>query len=179
MPRIVDHDQRRWDLLDRAFPLFAQHGYHALSVRKLADGLGVSTGVLYHYFDSKQAVFVAMVRQRVEEQVERSLAALERAEPGQASADLLRRFVQDEADELAVTLQLAFEFKRHDPDAAPFLTEVLGTYQQAMVQHYGVSPDLAPAVMSLALGGLAWRLLDPQGSQLEQQLALLLPLLSA
>ena len=61
MPKIVDHSAHREELLGKAFVLFADKGYSALSMRQLAQGLGVSTGSLYHYFPSKDAIFEQMV----------------------------------------------------------------------------------------------------------------------
>ena len=60
MPKLVDHEERRASLLEGALPLFAKRGYSALSVRVLAQELGVSTGVLYYYFESKEALFREM-----------------------------------------------------------------------------------------------------------------------
>jgi AcrR family transcriptional regulator len=57
MPKIVDHDLYRKELLGKCFDLFAEKGYAALTMRQIAIGLGVSTGTLYHYFPSKEAVF--------------------------------------------------------------------------------------------------------------------------
>jgi AcrR family transcriptional regulator len=61
MPRIVDHGAERSDLARRSTALFARHGYAGLSMRKAAEGLGVSTGTLYHYFGGKEDLFVAVV----------------------------------------------------------------------------------------------------------------------
>lgn len=66
MPKIVDHEQYRRDLLGKGFHLFAQVGYSAITMRQLAEGLGVSTGTLYHYFPSKQAIFEQMMLDRME-----------------------------------------------------------------------------------------------------------------
>ena len=57
MPKIVDHEQYRKELLGKCFDLFAQKGYGSITMRQIAQGLGVSTGTLYHYFPSKQALF--------------------------------------------------------------------------------------------------------------------------
>lgn len=57
MPKIVDHDRYRKDLLVKSFDLFAEKGYAAITMRQIAQGLGVSTGTLYHYFPSKEALF--------------------------------------------------------------------------------------------------------------------------
>jgi AcrR family transcriptional regulator len=57
MPKIVDHDQYRKELLTKCFDLFARKGYASVTMRQIAQEIGVSTGTLYHYFPSKQALF--------------------------------------------------------------------------------------------------------------------------
>jgi AcrR family transcriptional regulator len=76
MPKVVDHVQYRKILLGQCFELFAQKGYAALTMREIAQHLGVSTGTLYHYFESKEILF----EQFVEDMAERDLL--------QASAEL-------------------------------------------------------------------------------------------
>ena len=66
MPKVVDRIQYRAELLDRCFPLFAEWGYAAITMRQIAQGLGVSTGTLYHYFEGKQEIFEQMVLARIE-----------------------------------------------------------------------------------------------------------------
>lgn len=51
----------RAKLLEAAVRLFAQQGYSAASIRALASEAGVSLGLLYHYFPSKQAVLEALM----------------------------------------------------------------------------------------------------------------------
>ena len=51
MPRIVDHAAERSELARRSTALFAQHGYAGLSMRKAAEGLGVSTGTHFETVD--------------------------------------------------------------------------------------------------------------------------------
>lgn len=61
MPKIVDHHQYRQQLLSQCFALFAQQGYGSITMRAIAQGLGVSTGTLYHYFDSKEQLFEQLI----------------------------------------------------------------------------------------------------------------------
>lgn len=63
MPKIVDRDQYRKELLIKSFDLFAEKGYGSITMRQLAQGLGVSTGTLYHYFPSKEALFLQLVEE--------------------------------------------------------------------------------------------------------------------
>jgi AcrR family transcriptional regulator len=46
--------------------LFAQRGYADVSVGELARGAGVTTGALYHQFDSKQGLFKAVYDELVD-----------------------------------------------------------------------------------------------------------------
>ena len=63
MPKIVDHDQYRQELLMKSFDLFAQKSYSSITMRQLAQGMGVSTGTLYHYFPTKEALFLQLVEE--------------------------------------------------------------------------------------------------------------------
>lgn len=63
MPKIVDAQQYRRELLSKCFDLFAHRGYANVTTRQIAKELGVSTGTLYHYFPSKQALFEQLVEQ--------------------------------------------------------------------------------------------------------------------
>lgn len=67
MPKIVEHDQYRRALLRRCFDVFAEHGYAKTTMRQLAEALEVSTGTLYHYFPSKQAIFEQLMEQMAQE----------------------------------------------------------------------------------------------------------------
>ncbi len=61
MPKIVDHDQYRKELLSKCLTVIAEKGYAAITMRQIAEGLGVSTGTLYHYFPSKDSLFDQLV----------------------------------------------------------------------------------------------------------------------
>lgn len=63
MPKIVDAEAYRQELLDKCFDLFADRGYANVTTRQIAKELGVSTGTLYHYFPNKQALFEQLVEQ--------------------------------------------------------------------------------------------------------------------
>jgi AcrR family transcriptional regulator len=74
MPKIVDRELYRKELLDKCFHLFAEKGYSAITMRQLAEGIGVSTGTLYHYFPSKQAIFEQMMLARIDQSMRKFIA---------------------------------------------------------------------------------------------------------
>jgi AcrR family transcriptional regulator len=54
--------QRREQLLEAAYRLFADQGYHGTAVGDICDDLGVGKGVFYWYFKSKEALFKELLR---------------------------------------------------------------------------------------------------------------------
>jgi AcrR family transcriptional regulator len=85
MPKIVDHDKRRDEIALIACRVVAEHGFEKASMVRIARGAGYTTGMLAHYFDSKQDIIIAALRlilRRIEER-------LTQPAPGAARADLL------------------------------------------------------------------------------------------
>ncbi|MBW4432584.1 MAG: TetR/AcrR family transcriptional regulator [Pelatocladus maniniholoensis HA4357-MV3] len=74
MPKIVDHKQYRKELLMKSFDLFAEKGYASITMREIAKGLGVSTGTLYHYFPSKEALFLQLIEELTKQDILNFLA---------------------------------------------------------------------------------------------------------
>ncbi|HEY2482135.1 MAG TPA: TetR/AcrR family transcriptional regulator [Caulobacteraceae bacterium] len=56
-------DQRRDAILAVAAEVFREEGYQAASMSTIAARLGGSKGTLYNYFDSKEALFEAHIRE--------------------------------------------------------------------------------------------------------------------
>jgi AcrR family transcriptional regulator len=64
MARILKEDQynaKRNEILDYAMSLVYSRGYAQMTIQDILDGLHISRGALYHYFDSKQALLEALV----------------------------------------------------------------------------------------------------------------------
>ncbi len=55
------HETTRDRIMNTALMLFSQKGYHAVSVRMLAKAVGFSEAALYKHFESKRALFDALV----------------------------------------------------------------------------------------------------------------------
>ncbi|MFJ5777236.1 TetR/AcrR family transcriptional regulator [Streptomyces sp. NPDC093094] len=53
---------RRRELLDTAAEVFAEQGYNATTVRKIADHAGMLAGSLYYHFDSKESMLEEILR---------------------------------------------------------------------------------------------------------------------
>lgn len=69
--------ERRDQLLSVAGSLFAEHGYHGLSMEQLAEAAGVSKPVLYQHFPSKRDLYLGLLRDAVAEMEAQVTRALE------------------------------------------------------------------------------------------------------
>jgi AcrR family transcriptional regulator len=85
-------DARPAELTAAALELFVERGYAATRLEDVARRAGVSKGTLYLYFDSKEALFKAVVREGLVPALERGERMLE-AHRGPAAA-LLRELMQ-------------------------------------------------------------------------------------
>lgn len=55
-------DVRRRDMQRAAFDILAEEGFHGLTLAKVAERLGMSRGLLHHYFKDKDELLEAAVR---------------------------------------------------------------------------------------------------------------------
>lgn len=55
--------ERRAQLMAYAATRFAAQGYHPTSVSEIVSGLGVGKGVFYWYFDSKEQLFLEILKE--------------------------------------------------------------------------------------------------------------------
>jgi AcrR family transcriptional regulator len=62
MPRLVDHDARKRELLDASLALVASEGIEAATLRRLARAADCTTGAITYYFEGRDALLVAMLR---------------------------------------------------------------------------------------------------------------------
>lgn len=53
MPRIVDHAQRRQEIVAAVWQLIATHGFEGVTLRAVAAEAGISVGRVQHYYGSR------------------------------------------------------------------------------------------------------------------------------
>lgn len=66
-PRAQDYDQKRQAILKTATQLFAAKGFDRASISQVAAECGVSKALLYHYYESKDALLFDIIRSHLEE----------------------------------------------------------------------------------------------------------------
>ena len=60
--RKEQREKRRWEILETALELFTQSGYAETRISDIAEKAGISVGLLFHYFGSKQGLYEELVR---------------------------------------------------------------------------------------------------------------------
>jgi TetR/AcrR family transcriptional repressor of bet genes len=79
MPKVVDHDQRRNELAAAVWRVASREGLEAMTVRRVAEEAGWSTGALVHYFSNKEELIrfaFQLTADRVSRRIEAATAGL-------------------------------------------------------------------------------------------------------
>jgi AcrR family transcriptional regulator len=74
MPKIVDHAKRRDEIAHVACQVVAQYGFEQATMARIARAAGYTTGMVAHYYESKQDIILAALRlilQRIEARLTR------------------------------------------------------------------------------------------------------------
>ena len=100
-------EEKRRQILDAAVRVFARTGYHDSRVGDIAKDAGVAYGLVYHYFESKDAVLEAVFR----EAWGRLLGAINEVE----------RSKQPAPEQLRLVTKIVLRTWRDDPDLVRLL----------------------------------------------------------
>ena len=113
MARIVKEQAyavKRNEILDVAQRLVYTKGYERMTIQDILDDLQISKGAFYHYFDSKQALLMALV-ERIGEQAEQLVLPIVSSREMPAQDKLLRFFAVLDQHKRE-NLELIFTFLR-------------------------------------------------------------------
>jgi len=141
---------RRSQLLELGMRHFLIRSYESISLDEVADEAGVSKGLLYHYFPTKRAFYMACLRGAVGE-----LSRVTEPRPGLAPDEQLRAalagylaYVEDHAAAYEAVLRGAIG---NDPEVAAIADGLRDTMYERIVS---ALPDREPAPqLQLAVKG--------------------------
>lgn len=109
MPKVVDHAVRRAELVDAAWRVIAGEGLEAATMRRIAEAAGCTTGRVTHYFDAKDDVLVAALREVHRRAAERMRRHIRAADAATALLEVvLEALPMDEDRQLEWKVWLAF-----------------------------------------------------------------------
>jgi AcrR family transcriptional regulator len=141
VPAVAQRGERRQAILLAAERLFAQHGYHGVTIRQIAEQAGVPLALVGYYFGPKHELFHAVFEQW-RHTVDERLALLAQARCGPAGGQrlqaivaafvepvlLLRASAEGEAYALLVARELAYR--------TPEAERVLGDFFDPMAHAF-------------------------------------------
>lgn len=143
-PRLTEDEKvtMRERILDAAVHILHEHGPDSLSIRAIADVIGVSHMVLYTYFENRDALFAALRdrhSRKIQERHEEFLSRTEEENLLDVMRDMLDEYMQ---------------FARCKPRAFRFLwSTLLGEAEQGLPPpHEGLSEELRYLTMLIQAG---------------------------
>lgn len=160
-------DSTRARIQQEAARLFVASGYHGVSMREVAEAVGVTKPALYHHYADKEALFLAML--------DGALAGLSRLVAHASAQQGIRAQLETLVDELVasapeqrVGLQLASELRHVSPERrAAFEGEYrrvwmggLAALFEAAASRGELRADLPPPVLARAFLAISYPLVS-------------------
>lgn len=104
-----EFNRRRADILEQAERIFAAKGYYRATVAEIAEASGYAVGTIYQFFEGKEALFSAMITEKMETMYGRIKDAADREKNVTAKLRALVethfRFVEENADFCAIFIR--------------------------------------------------------------------------
>lgn len=115
-------DQQRVRILDAAQACFVREGFHTASMASIAEEAGVSTGLIYRYFDSKNAIILAIIDRQLQDKLGSIATLTEDPDIGRRFVDFFVRVRRGDPDVVnpALLLEIGAQATR-DPQIAEAL----------------------------------------------------------
>jgi AcrR family transcriptional regulator len=163
--RTIAQEEKRRLLLEAAVRVFARKGYHASRVGDIAEEAGVAHGLLYHYYDSKEAVLRAVFRETWRALIETIRSVEQAGDPPREQlrkvAEILLRSWRRDPD-LVRVLVLEVTRSQHLPGEMDEIAESFEAIQEIVERGQAdgtIRPDLDPRLASYVFFGAVEELL--------------------
>ena len=187
MPKIVDHDQRRRELVDATWRVIDRGGFASITLQGIAAEAGFANGLVRHYFATKDDVLLAAFGRAYENTGARIRDAVAGARGLEAARRVLVELLPLDAERvLEAKVVVAFwDHAASVPAMAELHRDATRTWQRMLVGFLteaiadgGARPDVDPAVVAdelvwLAYGAQVMPVLLPEAAGPERQLAVL------
>lgn len=166
MPKTAEQNatlraESRAKIMAHALELFARYGYEQTSVRMIAQAAGISQGLLYNYFASKDQLLQALMQQSMQD-VRASFAQAETASDPQQQLEQLIRASFAILQRNMAFWQLSYSVRMQAAvrnEMATELREWSDSIQQTLERYLraaGIpSPELESALLFAQIDGVA------------------------
>jgi AcrR family transcriptional regulator len=182
MPKIIDHDERRREIIDVTKDVILHGGFEAATMRSIASAAGFANGALKHYFPSKESIVAGVFDSVLAEMVQASRTMPADRPAVEQLKDYIELLLPLDEDRIAagrVLLALweysmsdealAIRYRQHLDDWRAVL---LGFFSEARAQGdiRTSTPDeqLAQELMSVTVGANVLSLMFPSGQYIDE-----------
>jgi AcrR family transcriptional regulator len=125
----------RTRILDAAMLVFRRQGFRRSSIEQAAEAAGLTRQALYHHFESKEALFRAVIERLHEEALAAEIAAASAAEnEGGSLADILVASVSAKLGQLAASLHVEELFSEHLLQARDLYQKYTTAYAEQLAE---------------------------------------------
>lgn len=184
MPKVVDSELYRKELLHKCFNLLAEKGYANVTTRQISKELGISTGALYHYFPSKKILFEQLVEKMSQQDEVMLRAATQGASTLSERIAALGQFLIEHQSYFVKQAVIWVDFCQHTDLHEilnnPVFQQVDEQYQQVITSVLGLSnPKMARFIWTLINGVLIEQIGSDESFPFVEQIDLLVNMLTA
>ncbi len=170
MPKIVDHDEYRKEMIAKCFSIFTRKGYSGVTMREIAREIGVSTGTLYHYFPTKESMLDQMFTHVRETNVSEYIERMSADVPMDRKLEGVRDFWKSSREVYQNTMLLAIDMLRNgSPDSEKLFAEFSDHYTGAMAGNFGISLQFSRSIYMYFLGMIFHSLFMPRDFPYDRQ----------
>ena len=148
-------DERHRQLLAHAAELFGRYAFAELSMARIAREAGISKALLYHYFPSKQELFVATLQQAADE-LREATEPLPDAPPLEALAHSVGAFLAW-VEQHATAYRKLLESTGSVPEIGALIDEVRERTASRILDGLGVDAATTPRVR-VAVRSWLWQM---------------------
>jgi len=174
MPKIVDHEANRAELLEASLAVVARVGYGSISMKQLAKSLGVSTGSIYLYFENKEDWFVSLTAHHsaamfalLAEEVPVDVPVAERA---RAVIEHMDRYKEYYANIISVVTDYVRMPEKETSQGAEQLTAIGDQFYSGAAELFETDEQTARVLMAHLVGVITTNRLDPRGIDIKAHL---------
>ncbi|PII83346.1 TetR family transcriptional regulator [Leucobacter sp. OLJS4] len=125
MPKIIDHDQRRDEIVDVTWQLIVEGGIEAATMREIASRAGFANGALKHYFTGKDQIITGAYERSLNSLGDR-LTAYVAGKRGIEALEMFMRYTLPVEQEDATAARVLLSFW----ERCAFSAEVRGGYDE-------------------------------------------------
>ena len=174
-PQTESSSDRRTQILDAALVCFAKRGFHQASMHDISAEAGISVGLIYRYFENKDAVISAMAdrhKKEIHEVLERaqqaptlleSLEILFTAHCCEDAPQVVSAFVVDLYAEASRNQRVADLVRDVLQTAMSGVTDLIARSPEAESAAHGLKPhEQAELIFAVSRGMLMRDVLQPQ-----------------